>query len=182
MKSNIIIGVIFTALLSGCTSVNFTKSFQTYEFSSEDSYIGMFVDGAFDIGLKNLDTSEKYNFSVKNNKKQKLRVLKVPEGDYAISYITKKMGFLDSASLKMPVPLVMKTLITVKNNKLTYIGNLSSTVKSGYNSSTHYLNFAYTMDDFINEIKDNYYYSDNFDVTSIDYLTIATKEESSFKF
>lgn len=181
MKYKILIGILFTALISGCASATFVKNLETYEFNSERAYIGFYVEGSYQIGLKDLDTNEELNFIIKNSKDTKLKVLEIPEGDYAIKYIIKRLGFLGT-NLRMPVPHVMKTLISVQNNNLIYIGNLSSTVKRGFNSSTHYLNFDYTMDEFINDIEENYYYSDNFDVTSINYLTLATNEESNFKF
>lgn len=181
MKSKITVLVILLIMISSCTTIKEIQRLEIEEFSSDEAYMAINVKGRFDLSLKNLDTDEEYKISVKSKKDFKLQIISLPEGDYAMTGITKVFG-LYQQKLKMHVPFVLKTILKLENNNILYLGDIHSTTKSGYNSVTHYINFDYKWEDFIYNLEDNYYFNDSFSVAPIEYMTLNAKDESNFKF
>lgn len=181
-KHKISVLFIILLVLSSCATLNKeTPLAEVEEFSSDQAYMGINVKGTFKLSFKNLDTDEKYNFKVKNNRNFGLKIMNLPEGEYAITGIKKVYGMFRE-TLQMPVPLSMKTIFRLENNKILYLGDMHSTTKVRYKTMIHYMNFDYKWDDFIYNIEDNYYYNDTFNVTPIEYMTMNTKDESNFQF
>lgn len=170
-----IILALFVTLLLGCASMFEANSIT--EFSSDNGYLGVYLEKNYYIKFLNLDTEE----IIEKNLKEAggLVVVELPVGEYAIEYLRLGHKFSGNA---IPVPLTLKTIISIEANTMLFLGDIKTDIEYSSNITYYMIRHDYSWEEALFEVESNYYYDEDFRIVPLEQLSLENIQESKFDF
>lgn len=169
--------IVASFILSGClTTPTPTWDYkQVFEFKNENGYIGLFASENFVFRLKNLDSNELLEFHAFNY--EGLYVFSIPSGQYAIM----SLDYYNNTKIyNMVVPLFMKTIIDIEENKFFFLGEVGIDIKEDFFLGDEIrLMYNYPVEQAFLDIKENYSYDEEFQMTQIEPMNMGNVKDQN---